>query len=243
MANDKLFLEKTFDRCVSENPKLTVVLIHGIASDSTTFSGLLDYLANIESLKDVRFVTFDLLGSGKSLKDDKLNYDYSEQLAALKNSINRLNVKTPMVLAGHSLGTFIVTRYASKYKAAVSRLLLISAPVYTAQDLDNPDFDVAMKAFEKVVAAKNEAIVREKSFKNSMKNIVLDKTNYETLASISIPTTIVYGVEDQLIGLPNYPKLLKDNNNIVAIETDGRHSVTKEKYSIIEKILEEELNA
>ena len=76
MFNKKLTLKKTHDFCKSDDPVLTVVMIHGIASDSSTYNHALEYLEGTTSLKNVRFVTFDLLGSGQSLKSDKLNYDY-----------------------------------------------------------------------------------------------------------------------------------------------------------------------
>ena len=134
---NKLILFKNHDHCAVKKPTLTVVMIHGIASESSTYNGALEYLEKVDALKNVRFVTFDLLGSGKSLKDDNLNYDYKDQLTALHNAIKKLKVKTPLVLVGHSLGTFIVTRYASKHKKMVRNLILISPPIYTLTDLDN----------------------------------------------------------------------------------------------------------
>lgn len=243
MNNQKIILAKTHDYCAEKEPSLTVVLIHGIASDSTTFNNILKYLEGLKSLEGVRFVTFDLLGSGKSIKDDSLNYDYKDQLTALHNSIEALGMNTPLVLVGHSLGTFIVTRYASTYTGAVSRLVLISPPVYTVDDLENPAFAVAIKAFKDVVGVKNHAILKEKSFNNSMEKIVLDKKNYQTLAGLKIPTDLVFGDEDQLIASYNLPKLVKSNPRISTTKVHGRHGVTRDKFSKISAILEEALNA
>ena len=72
MWNKKLSLKKTHDFCGSKVPRLTVVMIHGIASDSSTYHKALAYLEGTVSLREVRFVTFDLLGSGASPKNDKL---------------------------------------------------------------------------------------------------------------------------------------------------------------------------
>ena len=87
MWNKKILLKKTHDSSAVKNPELTVVMIHGIASDSTVYNNALQYLEGTMSLKNVRFVTFDLLGSGKSPKSDKFNYDYKEQVEALHNAI------------------------------------------------------------------------------------------------------------------------------------------------------------
>ena len=244
MFNKKLSLKKTHDFSKTKNPKLTVVLIHGIASDSTTFNHALEYLEGTASLKDVRFVTFDLLGSGKSLKDDRLNYDYKEQLEALHNSIESLKLKTPLVLVGHSLGTFIVTKYADTYKKSVKKLVLVSPPIYTLEDLASPQFAAGIEAFKNMVSLKNRSILKEKAFNNSMEKIVLNKKNYKTLAEIKTPTVLVYGEADALIGAYNIPRLLKENPKyITAIKTIGRHGVSRDKYTKLVPILEEVLNA
>lgn len=244
MFSKKLKLKKTHDYSAVKNPKLVVVLIHGIASDSTTFKHALQYLEGTVSLKEVRFVTFDLLGSGRSRESDKLNYDYGEQIEALHNSITKLHIgDTPLVLVGHSLGSFIVTRYADTYKKSVKKLILISAPVYTEKDLTNPAFAAGMKVFKDAVSVKNRNILKNKAFNNSMKNIVMNKRNYRVLAELKTYTVLIYGNADKLIAQFNYPKILKDNAKyLTAIKTEGRHGVTRDKYTKIAGILEEMLN-
>ena len=244
MLNRKLILKKTHDFSGSDEPKLAVIFIHGIASDSSTFTNALKYLEGTRSLKEVRFITFDLLGSGKSLKSDKLNYDYKDQLEALHNAILKLDLKVPLVLVGHSLGTFIVTRYADTYKKSVKKLILLSPPVYTEADLVNPAFEAGTKMFKDAVSLKNRKILKEKAFNNSMEKIVLDRRNYKVLAELKTPTVLVYGKMDQFISSYNIPKILKDNPKYLsAIKTDGRHGVSRDKYSKLVGILEEELNA
>lgn len=237
--NKKLFLEKTYDKCVSGKPRLTVVMIHGIASNSTsTYPKLLKHLEKVGELKDVRFVTFDLLGSGKSLNDDTLDYNYEEQLEALRSSIKKLGAKTPVVLVGHSLGTFIVTRYASVYGNEVAKLILIAPPIYTPEDLKNPRFEAGMEVFKGAVSAKNPGILKEKSFKNSMSNIVLDPENYKTLVQVTVPTVLIYGEMDQLIASYNIPGVLKANSDfITATKTIGGHGVSLDKFDEITKAI------
>ena len=240
----KLELFKTHDFCVGGvSPTLTVVMIHGIASDSNTYSNALEHLEKNESLRGVRFVTFDLLGAGKSSTSDELEYNYEEELEALFNSIEKLNIDTPLVLVGHSLGTFIVTRYAHTYKNNVDRLILVSPPVYTPADLEHPDFKKGMEAFDASVKAKDPDYLNSKAYQNLMKNIVLDKDNYRVLSEISVPTILIYGAEDQLIAPYNIPEIVKLNPKLNAIKTDGRHGVTHDKYIEIGKILEEILHA
>ncbi|MBQ3464878.1 alpha/beta hydrolase [Candidatus Saccharibacteria bacterium] len=244
MLGRKLVLKKTHDYSKVKKPKLTVVFIHGIASDSTTFKNALKFLEGTRSLQDVRFVTFDLLGSGESLKNDKLNYDYKEQIEALHNAINKLKLKTPLVLVGHSLGTFIVTRYTDTYRKSVKELILLSPPIYTVEDLENPAFEAGIKVFKEAVSLKDRKILKEKAFNSSMENIVLDRRNYKVLAGIKTPTVLIYGKMDQFISSYNIPKILKENPKYLsAIKTEGRHGVSHDKYSKLVEILEEVLNA
>ena len=238
-----LELKKTHDSARSSDPKLTAVFVHGLASDSRTFDIALEYLENHASLSDVRFVTFDLLGSGKSYKSNELSYGYTDQLTALDNSLDKLNIKTPLILVGHSMGTLIVTRYASKHKRAIQRLVLISPPVFTEKDLDNPAFKLAMDAFKEAVSTKDRSIVKEKSFNNSIEKIVKNRKNYQTLAEIDIPTVLIYGEMDKIIGAHNIPKLLKTNSKILRAKTPGRHGVSHDKFNKIREVLEEEINA
>ena len=237
----KIELKKSHDYSLTKNPKLTVVLIHGIASDSSTYDHALEYLEKEKKL-DARFITFDLLGAGQSVKDDKLNYDYTEQLDALSNSLEKAKITTPLVLVGHSMGTFIVTRFVSKNPGKVSRLILVSPPVYTKEDLKNPAFAAAIKVFEDAVSVKDHGIVKEKSFKNSMKNIVMAEDNYDTLAGIDIPTDLVFGELDRFIASYNLPRITKANRCLRLIRTPGHHGVSRDKYHKIGEILEEMIN-
>lgn len=237
----KLSLTKTHDFCAVKEPVLTVVMIHGIASDSSTFKRAIQYLEGTTSLKKVRFVTFDLLGWGESLKDDtRLEYNYSEQIEALHNSIKKLKVSTPLVLVGHSMGTFVVTRYANTYKNSVRELILISPPVYTEENLADPVFEKAIKLFEDAVGAKNPAVLKEKVFQNSMRKIVMNKYNYKNLVNLKTPTVMIYGNLDKFVTAFNYPGLVAENPKYLSvIRTEGAHGVSRDKYSKMVGILEE----
>ncbi|MBR2840145.1 alpha/beta hydrolase [Candidatus Saccharibacteria bacterium] len=235
----ELELHRAYDRKVVEKPKLTVVMIHGIASDSTTYNALLEVLEQREDLNECRIVTFDLLGSGKSSSDDSLEYTYKEQLEALHNGIKHLELDSPLMLLGHSLGTFIVTRYVNTYPNEASELVLVSPPIYLPEDYDNPLFAVGMKAFEKSVSAKQKDILQNKAFRKSMDNIIMDRNNYNVLAGTKTPTTIIYGDEDKIIASHNIPRLKKDNPEIKVVAVHGKHGVSSDKFEEIFTVFKE----
>lgn len=239
----RLSLHKAHDWCAVKKPKLVAVFLHGIASDASTFDKTLDYLEGEKSLKDVRFVAFDLLGSGKSSKSPELNYGFKDQLEALSNSIKKLRIgKTPLVIVGHSMGTLIAVRYADTHKKSVRKLVLISPPVYTEKDLDNPAFAAGMKLFEEAVSVKNRKILEEKAFKNSISRIVVNRRNYQVLSELTIPTVLIYGNLDQLIASYNIPTVVNANPKyLMAVKTEGRHGLSRDKYSKILVALEEVL--
>ena len=238
-----LELKKTHDFCFCKEPEMTVVFLHGIASDSSTFYNALKYLEGTRSLEKVRFVTFDLLGSGRSYKSKKIEYNYTQQVRALENSIKKLNVTTPLIIVGHSLGCLIAVRYANIHRRTVAKLILVSPPMFTPKDLDDPRFSEAMDGFRKAVSAKNPAILNDKAFNDSIEKIVKNRKNYQVLAELPVPTVLIYGDQDEIIASYNIPRIMKENSNLSVIKTIGRHKFSHEKYNKIREILEEELNA
>lgn len=237
-----LKLAKTHDFCPSGEPSLTVVFVHGIADDSSRFKKALDYLEGTTSLKNIRFVTFDLLGSGNSPKSDKLNYDFKEQLEALYNSINTLKLKTPMVLVGHSMGCLISSRFADAHKRMVKELILLSPPVFRPEEFESPKFVAGKEGFKQLMILKDPKYKKDKAFNNELEKIVFNKHNYAVYTRLNRPTTIIYGVADKIIATYNIPKLLKENSHITAIKTPGTHGVSHDKYPKMVPVLERILN-
>lgn len=244
MFSKKLILKKTHDFCLVKKPELTAIFIHGIAADSTSFSRALEYLEGTTSMRGVRFIAFDLLGSGESLKGDELNYSYSEQIEALYNSIKKLQISGPMVLVGHSMGALIATKYADTYKKQVRELILVSPPTYTPSDLENPIFQAEMDAFKKLVKAKDRQYINNKAFDNSIAKIVLNKYNYKRLAELKTPAVLIYSDADRTVMPANIRRVIRENPKYLSgITTIGTHRVARDKYSKILEVLEGVLNA
>ncbi|MBR3180058.1 alpha/beta hydrolase [Candidatus Saccharibacteria bacterium] len=222
---------------------LTVIMLHGLASDSHTYDSALKYLTEKPALKDVRFVTFDLLGSGKSPNTDDIDYTITSQVEALHASIANLKLKTPILLVGHSMGSLIATHYVKKYGAA--GLVLISSPFYQDSDFKNPAFAAGMEMFKEAVALKNDrSLLTKKSFNDAIKYVVMGPKNFQTLTTLKVPTIIIYGALDQFI-IPHNLKAAAAANPeyIELIKTEGRHGVSRDKYSELAGILERVIDA
>lgn len=235
-----LELTKTHDFCAKPKPQLTVVLLHGIASSSTTFHQTLRYLEGTTSMQKVRFISYDWLGHGKSYSANTLDYDYDDQLIALHRSLKKLKIKTPLVIVGHSMGTLLATRYAFIHKKTVKKLILVSPPVYTKENLKNPAFKKGMTLFQKTISRQNKALAQSKAFLNSLSHIVQNPANYKIFQNLKTPTVFIYSKLDTIIAPFNIPKLVKLNPKYLSlIKTTGKHHITREKYTKILSILEE----
>ena len=177
LLNRPLKLAKTHDFCKSGKPKITAVFIRGIADDSSRFKRAFEYLEGTRSLENVRFVSFDLLGSGLSSKSSKLNFDFKDQLTALENSLLDLKLDTPLVLVGHSMGCLISTRFTDAHRRMVKELILISPPVFRPEDFEKKQFTAGLDGFRKLMEIKNPIYKTDKAFDAEMKHIISNKKN------------------------------------------------------------------
>lgn len=246
ILSQSLKLHKTHDFCASKNPQVAVIFLHGIASSSATFHNTLKYLEGTSSLKDVRFLTYDWLGSGKSFTSDHLDYDYDDQIIALHHTIEKLKLNIPLILVGHSMGSLIATRYAHTYKQSVKQLILVSPPIFTPSNLRSPTLKQAMNFFIDSVARRQKNIIKQKSFTNSMEHIVKNDKNFRVFTHLKTPTILIYGTLDTIIAPFNIHKVVKENRKYLSsIKTRGKHSMSRDKYikilNILEKFIHENL--
>ncbi len=232
-------LKKTLDTKTKDS-KLTVVLLHGIGANSLTWAKALTYLKGTTSMKDIRFVCYDWLGFGRSKKSKKLEYNYTEQLTALENSLEKLKATSPIVLVGHSMGTLLAATYSKNHKRQIKELILISPAIFSRDEIKYLSANAEQTPFYQKIDKK---ILEDRAFVNSMTNIVFNEKNQKTFEDLSMKTTFIYGENDIMISQKNVEYLLKKNKkNITGVKTTGRHSVTRDKYTVLLTKLEEILN-
>ena len=202
---------------VGEGP--VVVLVHGIASSAATFKRLLPLISD-----RYRCISIELLGFGGSPAPVDAKYTIEEHVAAIQATIRSLRLRAPFVLVGHSLGSLLAARLAAVHPDQVSRLVLVSPPVYlTPAEISDPrvraqvgaylrvyEFMRANKDFTIASAARIAAIFQLKDvlevsernwrpFMLSLQNCIESQTTVSDIAAVRVPIDVVYGAQDQFI--------------------------------------------
>lgn len=202
---------------VGEGP--VVILIHGIASSAATFERV------IPRLEDrYRCISLELLGFGQSPAPEGATYTIEEHVASLRATIASLALRAPFILVGHSLGSLLAARYAAQYPSQVSRLVLVSPPIYLSPSeigdplaraqvglylktyeflRGNKDFTMATaRTLSRMFKLGTALEVTERNwnaFILSLQNCIESQTTVADIAAVRVPIDVVYGALDQFI--------------------------------------------
>jgi pimeloyl-ACP methyl ester carboxylesterase len=202
---------------VGEGP--VVVLVHGIASSAATFKRVIPLLSDHH-----RCISIDLLGFGESPAPQSATYTIEEHVDAIRATIGSLKLRAPFVLVGHSLGSLLSARYAARYPEQVSRLVLVSPPVYLSPSefsdprvraqvgaylrvyefmRQNKDFTIASAGnIARLFGLKDVLEVSERNwipFMLSLQNCIESQTTVSDIAAVRVPIDVIYGAQDQFI--------------------------------------------
>ncbi len=191
--------------------------MHGIASSSVTFQNVIPLIA-----AEHRVVAIDLLGFGGSPIPEDAEYTVAEHVAAIERTIEGLRLRAPFVLVGHSMGALIATRYAARNSRRVSKLVLVSPPIYLApkelsDGVDRGMMDLHLRAYQylrlnktfTLMAARGIQLllpipklvdVTERNwtpFIKSLEHSIESQTTISDLAAVDAPAVVIYGSMDQ----------------------------------------------
>lgn len=227
-----------------------VVMIHGIASSSVTFQNLVPLLES-----DHRCITIDILGFGKSPAPTDWDYTLAEHAAALDATIRSLKLRQPFILVGHSLGSLIATRYAARHPNGVTRLVLVSPPIYlppqtigdrvdrtgmgayfTAYEFlrGNQDFTVrAAAALARIAPIKNVLEVTPENwvpFTRSLQNAIESQTTVADLAAVDAPVDLVYGTLDPFLA-PGGLRIAERLRHVTAHRVSGNDHLVRPRLA------------
>lgn len=255
-----IYLKKGSDRKVKK-AKLTVIFLHGIAADSSTWYNTIKSFSNNPKLDNVRLISLDLLGFGKSLKADWLKYDYDEYDKALTKSIKHYRIKTPIIIVGHSMGSLIAAEYGKQHRTKISELILVSPPVLMAKEMASlPDKfylksygsihkiaqEPAIKAlanFVQKVSSFRATYLHTTAFAKSMDNIILNPANYKIFKTLKLKTHIIHGRLDALVMRPNLVSVTKANQKYLKLsQVISQHDISVNKRDKILSTINEFLD-
>jgi cis-3-alkyl-4-acyloxetan-2-one decarboxylase len=211
-----------------------VVLLHGIASSSVTF----EFVVPLVTPRH-RAITIDLLGFGGSPAPEDSRFTIEEHVAALHRTLRQLGL-TRFVLVGHSMGALIATRYAATYRSRVTRLVIVSPPVYLSPAEIGAPFDrAAMGGYFRLyefLRANKEFTIRAaaglarlspirnlldvsetnwNAFVLSLENSIESQTTVSDLVQVTAPIQLVYGTLDPLL----HPAGLRIVENLRGVTT------------------------
>lgn len=223
----------------------TVVLIHGIASSSSTFDFVVPLISQTH-----RVVAIDLLGFGGSPSPDDAEYTLEEHVAAVAHTIRHLHLGR-FVLVGHSLGCLIGSRYAAMHGRHLEKLVLVSPPVYPAPAAigdpltraqvsgylgiyrflrENKEFTIAHAArVAKLLPIEHVMEITETNwtaFVKSLRNCIETQTIIADLAAVDAPVEIVYGRFDEFI-VPGSLAILSRMRNVTTHRVEASDHVIR----------------
>lgn len=227
-----------------------VVMIHGIASSSVTFERLVPLVEPHH-----RVISIDLLGFGESPAPADAEYTIDEHAAALARTLRSLKLGRQFVLVGHSMGALIASRYVATHPRRVSKLILVSPPIYLPTNAvgdpgdraamglyfrayeflrENKDFTMrAAASLARLSPIKNLFEVSERNWRAfvlSLKNSIETQTALSDLAAVRVPVALVYGSLDPFIA-PAGIKITEQLRHVTVHRVDGGDHVIRSRMA------------
>lgn len=249
----RLHISRSGDRS-----KPVIILLHGIAASGDDWRKVLPRLE-----PNYYCITIDLMGFGESPKPQWLGYTMDDHMRALYYTIDKLRMRKPFVLVGHSLGALLAARYARKYEKNLKRLLLLSPPVYpplyTIKKRSTRRFTglllgiykflrddprITPDTFRRLmyIAPLPRTIVQKPDtwipFMRTLKECIEQQTIIQDVKALTVPIDVCYGTLDQVVLAANI-QLLGENPQVTLHKFMNTHDLTARYGRLVAGIIEQ----
>lgn len=240
------------------NPGPVVVMIHGIASSSSTFTYVMPLIEPTH-----RVIAIDLLGFGASPRPEHAEYTLEEHVAAVAHTIRSLRLREPFILVGHSLGCLIATRYAATHGSHLAKLVLVSPPVYLSpSEIGDPltrlkmtgylqayqylrankEFTMAHAALvSRLLPIEHVMEITEETwtpFVKSLEHCIESQTVVSDLARVDRPVEVVYGRFDEFLVPENVAIIGRMRGVTTHVVNASDHVIRKPMARVVAKAID-----
>ena len=246
--------------CRPDNPKSTILLIHGLGTSWRTWKPLEPYLP-----RDTQVIAIDMLGFGNSPKPDWKSYNAHDQATSIAATLRRESITRLDIIIGHSMGSLAAVELAKKYPKLAQSLILCSPPIY------QPKANEKIHHPEKILRALYSLInkhprsskrllqfadrhniwpdagfkadkITAKSFLTALNAAIINQTTMADISQLKLPITILSGKLDPLIVERNLKKLAKEHKNITHCSmTMQGHEITDKYAKCLSGIIKQHL--
>lgn len=227
-----------------------IIFLHGIASSAATFAHVIPQLSD-----HYRCISLDLLGFGESPSPTDATFTIEEHVDSIRATIHSLKLDAPFILVGHSLGSLLAARYAAMHPSKVSRLVLVSPPIYVPPNQigdplvrarvgaymrayeflrDNKDFTMAtVDTLRRLFQLEDILDVSEhnwQAFVMSLKNCIETQTTVSDIASVRVPIDVVYGSLDQFIA-PGTMRIVEQMRQVTMHRVEANDHLVRKRLA------------
>lgn len=237
--------------------KTTILLLHGMGNSGASWDAVTKELP-----KDVRVISVDLLGFGKSPTPRWLRYSTSIQTKSVIATLRKLGVKRKVIIVGHSMGSLVATEFTKLYPTRVQALILCSPPFYTNSQKRTllPNHNALLRKFYTLVQKYPKNVVGatpiatklkivSKAFNVTSENVdiymaalqasIMNQTGYDDIRHIKKPIHMLYGRFDPVVVRKNLDTIVKQNPFASLSVVSAGHELTGAYIPAVIKSIEQ----
>ena len=240
-----------------KRPRATVVLLHGIGDSAATWDKLVAELPS-----DVRIISIDLLGFGKSPAPSWLTYNIRVQARSVMTTLLGRRIRRPLIIVGHSMGSLVAIEMARRYSLLVNSLVLCSPPLYSDEQrrrlLPNPNR--MLKSIYRLMVDNPKRVVDVSSFVDRLKiagsafhitadNVtifmsaleaaIIDQTALSDMRAIQKPIRLIHGRLDPLVIKANLRDVVDANPHATLEVVNASHELNRGYITAVTKAVVE----